>query len=444
MEINAGNTAWVLMSTALVMLMLPGLALFYGGLVRAKNVLSTIMHSFFGLAIVTVVWVIVGFSLAFDDSVGNLGIVGGLDYAFFQGVGMEPNPDYAEGIPFVLFATFQMMFAAITPALISGAFAERKRFGAFVLFAIAWSILVYSPMAHMIWGPNGLLGAQLGALDFAGGTVVHIASGVSALVVALVIGRRRAGHHVEPHDVPMTVLGAGLLWFGWFGFNAGSALAADGLAAQALMVTTVAAAAGMLTWVGASYARGRKVSVVGAAAGAVAGLVAITPAAGFVTVGGALILGLAAGAICFAATLLRGRLRIDDSLDVFAVHGVGGIIGAVGVGVLAVGAIGGASGLIEGNAEQLVVQVIAVAFTVVFASVMTFMIIKVIDLVLGLRVEQESEDAGLDISVHGETAYVPWSGQPGAGSAAVAANGSASMQPSASPTSPTSTETEPA
>ena len=308
MEINTGNTAWLLMSTALVMLMLPGLALFYGGLVRAKNVLSTIMHSFFGLAIVTVVWVVVGFSLAFGDSVGDLGIVGDpFQYAFFSGVGMEPVAGFGgdNGIPFVLFATFQMMFAAITPALISGAFAERKRFAAFVLFTIVWSLLVYSPMAHMVWG-GGLLSqlGENGALDFAGGTVVHIASGVSALVVALVMGKRVSGHHVEPHDVPMTVLGAGLLWFGWFGFNAGSALAADGLAAQALMVTTVAAAAGMLTWVGASYAKGRKISVVGAAAGAVAGLVAITPAAGFVTVGGALILGLVAGAVCFAATLL--------------------------------------------------------------------------------------------------------------------------------------------
>jgi len=425
MEVSAGNTAWLLISTALVMLMLPGLALFYGGLVRAKNVLSTIMHSFFGLAIVTVVWVVVGFSLAFDESISGLGIVGGFDYIFFQGVGMEPNPDYAEGIPFVLFATFQMMFAAITPALISGAFAERKRFGAFVLFAIAWSILVYSPMAHMVWGPGGLLGSQLGALDFAGGTVVHIASGISALVVALVMGRRVAGHHVEPHDVPMTVLGAGLLWFGWFGFNAGSSLAADGLAAQALMVTTVAAAAGMLTWVGASYMKGRKISVVGAAAGAVAGLVAITPAAGFVTVGGALILGLAAGAVCFAATLLRDRLAIDDSLDVFAVHGVGGILGAVGVGVFAVAAIGGVSGLVEGNVEQLVIQVIAVAFTVVFASVMTFIIIKVIDVAIGLRVPEEEEEAGLDVAVHGETAYVPWSGQAsGITTSAVAAESS--------------------
>jgi Amt family ammonium transporter len=412
MPIDTGNTAWLLMSTALVMLMLPGLALFYGGLVRAKNVLSTIMHSFFGLAIVTVVWVILGFSLAFAPSLGGLGIVGGFDFVFFNGVGMEPNESYygANGIPFVLFATFQMMFACITPALISGAFAERKRFGAFVLFTIAWSLLVYSPMAHMVWG-GGLL-FQWGALDFAGGTVVHIASGVSALVVALVMGKRVAGHHVEPHDVPMTVLGAGLLWFGWFGFNAGSAVAANGLAAQALMVTTVAAAAGTLTWVGASYARGRKITVVGAAAGAVAGLVAITPAAGFVTVGGALVLGLVAGALCFSVTLIRDRLAIDDSLDVFAVHGVGGMWGAVGVGIFAVASIGGFSGLIEGNVNQLLVQLAAVAVTVVFASVMTFIIIKAIDLALGLRVPSADEEAGLDIAVHGETAYVPWSGVP--------------------------------
>jgi len=412
--IDTGDTAWMLMSTALVMLMLPGLALFYGGLVRANNVLSTIMHSFFGLAIVTVVWVVVGFSLAFGDSLGDMGIVGDpLQYLFFSGVGMEP----AEGstIPFVLFASFQMMFAAITPALISGAFAERKRFGAFVLFTVAWSLLVYSPMAHMVWG-GGIL-FELGALDFAGGTVVHIASGVSALVVALVMGKRVAGHHVEPHDVPMTVLGAGLLWFGWFGFNAGSALAANGLAAQALMVTTVAAAAGTLTWVGASYAKGRKVSVVGAAAGAVAGLVAITPAAGFVTVGGALVLGLVAGAVCFGATLLRDRLAIDDSLDVFAVHGVGGMWGAVGVGIFAVAAIGGVSGLVEGNVDQLVIQIVAVAFTVVFTSLMTFVIIKAIDLLLGLRVAADEEEAGLDIAVHGETAYVPWSGTSSAAGA---------------------------
>jgi len=423
MPVDSGNTAWLLMSTALVMLMLPGLALFYGGLVRAKNVLSTIMHSFFGLAIVTVVWVILGFSLAFAPSIGGLGIVGGFDFAFFDGVGMEPNESFygTNGIPFVLFATFQMMFAAITPALISGAFAERKRFAAFVLFTIAWSLLVYSPMAHMVWG-GGLL-YQWGALDFAGGTVVHIASGVSALIVALVMGKRVTGHHVEPHDVPMTVLGAGLLWFGWFGFNAGSAVAANGLAAQALMVTTVAAAAGTLTWVGASYARGRKVSVVGAAAGAVAGLVAITPAAGFVTVGGALVLGLVAGALCFSVTLIRDRLTIDDSLDVFAVHGVGGMWGAIGVGIFAVAGIGGVSGLIEGNADQLLVQLAAVLFTVAFTSIMTFLIIKVIDIVLGLRVPSADEEAGLDIAVHGETAYVPWSGAPSGANAVVALAG---------------------
>ena len=427
--IDTGDTAWILMSTALVMLMLPGLALFYGGLVRANNVLSTIMHSFFGLAIVTVVWVIVGFSLAFGTSVGDLGIVGGLDYAFFQGVTMEP----AEGstIPFVLFATFQMMFAAITPALISGAFAERKRFAAFVAFTIAWSLLVYSPLAHMVWG-GGLL-AQLGAVDFAGGTVVHIASGVSALVVALVMGRRMRGHHVEPHDVPMTVLGAGLLWFGWFGFNAGSALGANGLAAQALMVTTVSAAAGCITWVGASYLTNRKVSVVGAAAGAVAGLVAITPAAGFVEVGGALVLGLVAGGLCFAITLLRERLSIDDSLDVFAVHGVGGMWGAVGTGIFAVAAIGGVSGLIEGNPEQLGFQVIATVFTVAFAAIMTFIIIKVIDVVIGLRVTEADEEAGLDVSVHGETAYVPWAGTADGTSAARAAALQASAVTEAEP-----------
>jgi Amt family ammonium transporter len=440
MPIDSGNTAWLLMSTALVMLMLPGLALFYGGLVRAKNVLSTIMHSFFGLAIVTVVWVILGFSLAFAPSLGGLGIVGGFDFAFFNGVGMEPNEAFygANGVPFVLFATFQMMFAAITPALISGAFAERKRFAAFVLFTIAWSLLVYSPMAHMVWG-GGLL-FQWGALDFAGGTVVHIASGVSALVVALVMGKRVTGHHVEPHDVPMTVLGAGLLWFGWFGFNAGSAVAANGLAAQALMVTTVAAAASMLTWVGASYARGRKVTVVGAAAGAVAGLVAITPAAGFVTVGGALVLGLVAGALCFSITLIRDRLAIDDSLDVFAVHGVGGMWGAIGVGILAVASIGGVSGLVEGNVDQLLIQLAAVAVTVASTSVMTFIIIKVIDLVLGLRVRPDDEEAGLDIAVHGETAYVPWSGAPSGASAIVAlAEGAAASMPAKAPEAAAST-----
>src|SRR5689334_3286979 len=330
---DTGDTAWLLMSTALVMIMLPGLALFYGGLVRRKNVLSTIMHSFFGLALVSVVWVLVGFSLAFGTDVSlpiiGSGFIGGLDYVGFMNVGEAPSAIYATTIPFVLFAAFQLMFAAITPALITGAFAERKRFGAFVLFTILWSILVYSPIAHWVWAADGWL-YKLGALDFAGGTVVHISSGVSALIVALLIGRRRMnGHEPEPHDVPMTVLGAGLLWFGWFGFNAGSALTAGGLAASAFTVTNIAAAAATVTWVLASYAHSQKVSVVGAACGAVAGLVAITPASGFVTPGGALAIGLIAGALCYSATLLRSRTRVDDALDVFAVHGIGGMFGAI-------------------------------------------------------------------------------------------------------------------
>jgi Amt family ammonium transporter len=403
---DTGDTAWLLMSTALVMIMLPGLALFYGGLVRSKNVLSTIMHSFFGLALVSVVWVVIGFTLAFGPDVAGLGLIGGLDFAMFSGVGLEPSTVYATTVPFVLFAAFQMMFAAITPALITGAFAERKRFGAFVLFTILWSILVYSPLAHWVWSTDGWL-FKLGALDFAGGTVVHISSGVSALVVALVIGKRTVnGDRMEPHDVPMTVLGAGLLWFGWFGFNAGSAVAANGLAASAFMATNTAAAAGTITWVLASYLRGRKVSVIGAACGAVAGLVAVTPASGFVGVGGALIIGLVAGALCFSATLLRERIKVDDALDVFAVHGVGGTFGAVATGVFATAMVQPAyTGLLEGNGQQLVNQLIAVGATIAYAVVATFVIVKVVDVVLGLRVNKESEEAGLDLSVHGEVAY---------------------------------------
>jgi Amt family ammonium transporter len=407
-DLSAGDTAWLLMATALVMVMLPGLALFYGGLVRRKNVLSTIMHSFFGLALVSVVWVLVGFSLAFGPDVRGLGVIGGLDFVGFMNVGLEPNPAYAPTIPFVLFASFQLMFAAITPALISGAFAERKRFGAFVLFTLLWSVLVYSPLAHWVWAPGGWL-RSLGALDFAGGTVVHISSGVSALVAAVVIGRRRRadGEMMEPHDVPMTVLGAGLLWFGWFGFNAGSALAANGQAANALLVTNTAAGAATLAWVLASYAHRRKVSVVGAVAGAVAGLVAITPASGYVTAGGAVLIGLGAGGLCYTATLLRERVRVDDALDVFAVHGIGGIFGAVATGVLAVAAIGGAKGAIQGNFGQVAVQLVAVGATVAFAATATFGIVKLVDFVLGLRVEPEAEQLGLDLAVHGEVAYQP-------------------------------------
>jgi ammonium transporter, Amt family len=407
---NTGDTAWLLMSTALVMIMLPGLALFYGGLVRRKNVLSTIMHSFFGLALVSVVWVIVGFSLAFGPDVSlpilGTGWIGGLDYAFFNGVGQEPSTTYATTVPFVLFAAFQLMFAAITPALITGAFAERKRFSAFVLFTILWSVIVYSPLAHWVWSVDGWL-FQLGALDFAGGTVVHISSGVSALIVALLIGRRVAnGDRMEPHDVPMTVLGAGLLWFGWFGFNAGSAVAANGLAANAFIVTNTAAAAATITWVLASYFRTGKVSVIGAAAGAVAGLVAITPASGYVTVGGALVIGLAAGGLCYSATLLRSRLKVDDALDVFAVHGVGGMFGAIATGVFASAAVQEAyTGLLAGNPQQLVNQLIAVVATIAYAVVATFVIVKVVDGILGIRVSASDEEIGIDLATHGEAAY---------------------------------------
>jgi ammonium transporter, Amt family len=403
--ISGGDTAWMLVATAMVMVMLPGLALFYGGLVRRKNVLSTIMHSFFGLALVSVIWVLIGFSLAFGKDITGLGLLGGPDYVGFSNVGLEPNPTYGPTIPFVLFAGFQLMFAAITPALITGAFAERKRFASFVIFTCLWSLFVYSPIAHWVWATDGWL-YKLGALDFAGGTVVHASSGLSALVVALLIGRRAVnGERMEPHDIPMTVLGAGLLWFGWFGFNAGSALTAGGLAANALVVTNTAAAAATISWVLIAYAHKRKVSVVGAVCGAVAGLVAITPASGFVTAGGALVIGLVVGCLCYSATLLRERLRIDDALDVFSVHGVGGVFGALATGVFATTAINAFPGLIDGNPGQLVTQAIAVAATIAYSVVATYVIVKAVGFVLGLRVPSHEEEVGLDLAVHGEVAY---------------------------------------
>jgi Amt family ammonium transporter len=390
------------------MVMLPGLALFYGGLVRRKNVLSTIMHSFFGLAIASIVWVLIGFSIAFaPDASGGLGLFGGLEYVGFMNVGLTVNETYgaAGGIPFILFASFQLMFAAITPALITGAFAERKRFASFVLFTILWSVLVYAPVAHWVWAADGWL-YQLGALDFAGGTVVHATSGFSALIVALLIGRRVVnGDRMEPHDIPMTVLGAGLLWFGWFGFNAGSELAADGIAANAVLVTNTAAAAATITWVLASYLHHGKVSVLGAACGAVAGLVAITPASGFVTAGGAVVIGLVAGGLCYSATLLRERIKVDDALDVFAVHGVGGTFGAIATGIFATTAINFGSGLIDGNASQVVTQMIAVGASIAYAVVATFLIVKLTDVMLGIRVKSDVEEVGLDLAVHGEVAY---------------------------------------
>jgi ammonium transporter, Amt family len=406
--IDTGDTAWMLMSTALVMLMTPGLALFYGGLVRQKNVLSTTMHSFFLLALVTVLWVTVGYSLAFAPSAGGLGIVGGLDFALLRGVGAAPDPNYAPTIPAMLFMAFQMMFAVITPALISGAFAERKRFASFVLFAALWSIFVYAPLAHWVWGVGGWM-REMGALDFAGGTVVHISSGVAALVAALVLGRRirSESERFEPHNVTLTVLGAGLLWFGWFGFNGGSALGANGLAVNAFVVTTVAAAMACLTWVGVSWLHKGHASVIGAASGAVAGLVAITPASGYVDTSAALVIGLVAGGICYSAILLRERLKVDDALDVWAVHGVGGTWGAIATGIFASTLVNpaGRDGLLRGNPSQVAIQLVAVAATWAFSGIATFIILKVIDVVIGLRVRREDEVLGLDLTQHGEVAY---------------------------------------
>ncbi len=408
-EIDAGDTAWVLMSIALVMLMTPGLALFYGGLVRRKNVLSTIMHSFFILGLVSVTWVLWGYTLAFGPDTG-LGLIGGLDWLALEGVTAAPSNVYASTVPHLAFAAFQGMFAIITPALISGAFAERKRFKAFVLFAVGWSTLVYAPVAHWVWSPDGWL-VGLGVLDFAGGTVVHLSSGVAALVAALYIGRRTGLTEAatEPHDVPMTVLGAGLLWFGWFGFNAGSALGANGLAATALVTTNTAAGMAAITWVTLSWLHRGTPSVLGAAIGAVAGLVAITPAAGFVTPAAAVLIGLVAGSVCYGAAQLRLRSRIDDALDVFAVHGVGGALGAVATGVFATTAVNaaGLDGLLAGNPGQVGAQLIGIAAVGAYSAVATGAILFVINLVTPIRVEDVSEEAGLDLAQHGEIAYQP-------------------------------------
>ena len=405
-NINSGDTAWLLASASLVMLMTPALGFFYGGLVRKKNVLATIMHSFFILCLISVQWVLWGYTLAFGPDIG--GIIGGLDWLALRGVGMMPNADYAPTVPHQAFMVFQMMFAVITPALITGAFAERKRFKAFVVFTLIWATLVYAPVAHWVWGVGGWL-RMLGALDFAGGTVVHITSGVSALVAALVLGRRKGlgSEPIEPHDATMTVLGASLLWFGWFGFNAGSAINAGGLAANAFVVTNTAAAMAALTWMTVSWLHKGAPSVLGASAGAVAGLVAITPASGYVDVSSAIVIGLGAGTICYLAIQLTRRLRVDDALDVFGVHGVGGTWGALATGLFASSAVNSAAtnGLINGNPAQLGIQLVAVAAVIAYAAVMTFVILKVINLFVALRVPEQDEVLGLDASQHREAAY---------------------------------------
>lgn len=404
--INTGDTAWLLFSTALVMLMTPALGFFYGGLVRRKNVLATIMHSFFILALISVQWVLWGYSLAFGPDVK--GIIGNLAWFGLNGVGMTPNPSYAATVPHLAYMAFQMMFAVITPALITGAFAERKRFKAFVIFSLLWATLVYDPVAHWVWGTGGWL-HQLGALDFAGGTVVHISSGASALVAAFLLGKRVGfgKEKMEPHDVTMTILGVALLWFGWFGFNAGSALTSGGLAALSFVTTNTAAAMGALTWMTMDWLVHKRPTTLGTGAGAVAGLVAITPAAGFVTVPAAILIGFGAGIICFSAAKFKLKTGVDDALDVFAVHGVGGTWGAIATGLFATVAINsaGANGLFYGNPKQLLIQLLAVASVWVYSAIMTFVIFKVVDWAIGTRVAKKEELLGLDVSQHGEIAY---------------------------------------
>jgi Amt family ammonium transporter len=394
------------MSTALVMLMTPALGFFYGGLVQRKNVLSTLMHSVFILALVSVQWVLWGYSLAFAPG-GSL--LGGLEWLGLRGVGPQPNPDYAATIPHEAFMAFQMMFAVITPALITGAFAERKRFKAMVVFTLLWATFVYAPVAHWVWGVGGWL-RGFGTLDFAGGTVVHITAGVAALVAASMLGKRIGFGQValEPHNLTYTVLGAGLLWFGWFGFNGGSALGANGLAANALVVTNTAAAMAGLAWMTASWLRHGRPSVLGLAAGAVAGLVAITPASGYVDTPAAVLIGLGAGILCFfAVDILKRNVGVDDALDVFAVHGVGGIWGALATGLFATTAVNpaGADGLLYGNPQQLLKQAVAVAAVVAFTAAVTWIILKFVDLTIGLRVPEQEEVLGLDTTTHGEAAY---------------------------------------
>lgn len=404
--LNGADTAWVLLSAALVMLMTPALGLFYSGLVRKKNVLSTLMHSIFMVALISVQWVVIGYTLSFGKDVN--GLIGGLQWAFLTGVSTAPNPTYAATIPHLAFMGYQMMFAVITPALISGAFAERKRFGAFVLFSLAWATLVYDPVAHWVWAEGGWL-RKLGALDFAGGTVVHITSGVAALVCALVLGRRigYGKEPMEPHNTTLTMIGTALLWFGWFGFNAGSALGSGGLAANAFVTTNTAAAMAALTWTTASWIRHGRPSVLGFTAGAVAGLVAITPAAGFVTAASALAIGFIAGLACFGVVEFVARGRVDDSLDVFGVHGIGGAVGAVLTGVFATTAVNpaGAQGLLHGNPQLLWVQIATVAIVAVYSAITTFGLLKVVDAAVGLRVTPEEEEVGLDATQHGERAY---------------------------------------
>jgi len=418
---SAGDNAWMLVSAALVLMMTgPGLALFYGGLVRRKNVLGTMMHSFILMAVVTVVWAVAGYSLAFG---GSSPVIGDLHFAFLNNVGSAPNPDYASTIPQQTFMVYQLMFAIITPALISGAFAERMKFSAMLLFTVLWSLIVYFPMAHMVWGKGGLLNASLGGkfpcFDFAGGTVVHITSGVSALVCALYLGKRLGfpGPTIKPHNLVISFIGACLLWVGWFGFNAGSALAASSLATSAFVATHFGAAAATLGWIFAEWIENGKPSVLGGISGCVAGLVAITPASGFVKPFPALLIGLSAGVVCYLmVTRVKARFRYDDALDAFGVHGAGGTLGAIMTGIFATSAVNDgfkdaagkvmALGMVDGHGGQVLNQLMGCLIAWVLAIVGTLVILKVCDATLGLRVSKEQESEGLDLSMHGEEGYI--------------------------------------
>jgi len=404
--INTGDTAWLLVSTALVMLMTPGLAFFYGGMVRRKNILGVLMQCFMILCVISLQWVLFGYSLAFGK--GNA-FIGGLDWAFLHGVGLEPNADYAATIPHQLFMMFQGMFAIITPALIVGAFVERMKFSSFIIFTLLWATLVYDPICHMVWAVGGWV-RDMGALDFAGGTVVHINAGIAALVAALVIGKRK-GYENKPttiHNLPFVVLGGALLWFGWFGFNAGSALGSGALAVSAFVMTHTAAAAAGLSWALLEWKVNGSPTMFGTITGAVAGLVAITPAAGFVSVTGAIIIGLLVSVFCFiAVSVIKPKFGYDDSLDAFGVHGIGGIWGALATGLFATKSVNpaGADGLFYGNPQLFVTQATAVLVTVVYSFIVTFIIFKVVDMLMKVRVPEQDEAMGLDLTQHHEEAY---------------------------------------
>ncbi|EJR56975.1 ammonium transporter [Bacillus cereus VD107] len=402
---NTGDTVFIFVSTVMVMLMTPGLALFYGGMVRSKNVLSTTMHSYSAMAIVSIQWVVIGYSLSFGPDWH--GLIGTLDWFGLNGVTYAPNPDYSPTIPHNLFMMFQLMFAILTPALISGAFAERMRFSAFLIFILLWTTIVYNPVAHWVWGVGGWL-KELGALDFAGGNVVHITSGVAGLVLAIFLGKRKNISGTSPHHLPFTMLGAGLLWFGWFGFNVGSALSLNDVALTAFINTNIAAAAAALTWMLSEWFFQSKPTAMGAACGVISGLVAITPACGFVTPFSALLIGAIGGILCFSAVFfLKNKFGYDDTLDAFGCHGIGGTWGGIATGLFATTSVNsdGANGLFYGNAALLFKQLIAIGATYAFTIIMTYAIIKAINFFLPVRVDEHEEQMGLDISMHGEKAY---------------------------------------